>query len=265
MDETALDTRPTSVAIVALGPSNHDYIASKSSKKDFLKVDEVWLVNSAINSLRGDKVFIMDDLKRVEKRFPDWARLLRHEKTPIVTSKVYEDYPSAVAYPIDAVCDHFKDDYLTTTVAYMIAYAIFIKVKELYLFGCDYWYPGSKAVEPGMDCVTYYLGIARERNINFRIPQNSVLLDAHMTKFNKEGKRRRPLYGYDYNPGESQARVESGVGSELDHLVAHKAPSRLPDHLPIGVKPDGEDKPAIPLITNQVTEEKRDGLQPESA
>jgi len=231
-----LATRPSSVAIVALGPSNHDYIAASCSKKDFLSVEEVWLVNSATNAIRGDKVFILDDLKKLEKRFPVWAANLKNSKTPIITSYAYDDYPSSVAYPIKEVCDHFQDDYLTTSVAYMVAYAIYINVRELYLFGCDYWYPGSKAVEPGMECVTYYLGIARERGINFRIPQNSTLMDAHMTKFTADGKRKRPLYGFDYNPGEAQARVAAGNGTELDKMVAHKAPSHLPT-----AKPDGKD------------------------
>lgn len=229
-----LETRPQSVAIVALGPSNHDYVAASCSKKGFLNADEVWLVNSAINIFKGDKCFIMDDLKRCEKRFPEWGSRLRSTGMPIITSRAYPEFPTSVAYPIEEVCNHFQDDYMTGTVAYMIAYALLIKVQTLYLFGCDYWYPGSKAVEPGMECVTYFLGIAKERGVDFKIPQSSVLLDAHMTKFSNDPKtgkqvRRRPMYGYDYNPGEAQARISAGKGTELDQLVAHKAPSRLPD------------------------------------
>lgn len=248
--QNALQTRPQSVAIVALGPSNHDYVAAACTKKDFLSADEVWLVNSAINAFTGDKVFIMDDLKRIEKRFPVWGSKLRTTHIPIVTSTAYPEFPTSVAYPLKEVCDHFQDDYITGTVAYMLAYALSIEsVKELYLFGCDYWYPGSKAVEPGMECVTYFLGIAKERKVNFRIPQSSVLLDAHMTKFLPDGKRRRPMYGYDYNPGEAQKRIADGQGTELDKLVAHKAPSRLPDMpltSPALVRPDGEAKSMLP-------------------
>lgn len=250
VEQNPLATRPSSVAIVALGPSNHDYITASCAKKDFLAVDEVWLVNSAVNSMTGDKVFIMDDLKRIEKRFPVWGAKLKSLKTPIVTSTAYPEFPSSVAYPINEICDHFQDDYLTTTVAFMVAYAIYTKVPELYLFGCDYWYPGSKAVEPGAECVTYYLGIARERGINFRIPQNSVLLDAHMTAFGKDGKRRRPLYGYDYNPGESAQRVKNGTANALDKAVAQKAPSRVPV-----MKPDGEDKTDTPIVQSKETKD----------
>lgn len=249
-----LETRPNSVAIVALGPSNHDYVNATCSKKEFLRVDEVWLVNSANNSFRGDKIFVMDNLKRVESRFPIWAASLQRSQTPVITSVAYPDYPSSVAYPLEAVCDHFKDDFMTTTVAYMLAYAIYTNVKDLYLFGCDFWYPGSKAVEPGMDCVSYYLGIAKERKMNFKIPQSSVLLDAHMTKFTAEGKRHRPMYGYDYNPGESQQRVINGQGSELDHAVAMKAPSTLPDmraKADPNPKSDGSEKAEVPVVQPQ--------------
>jgi len=219
-----LETRPQTIAIVALGPSSYSYQQATCGKKGFITPDEVWVCNSGINAFRADKAFIMDDLVGLEPRFPDWCARLRTEETPIVTCRAYPQYPSSVAYPLEFVRDSIKDDIFTTSVAYMVGYAIAIQVKEMYLFGCDFWYPNAKAVEGGLANVSYLLGIAKERGINFKIPQASTLLDAHMVQVDKEGNRTRPLYGYDYNPGESQRRIAAGEGTRLDQLVAERAP-----------------------------------------
>ena len=247
--EGPLDTTPESVTIVALGPSNADYIGRAGCKKSFLRTDEVWVVNSAIDVFRADKAFIMDDLRRIRRRFPEWSAELKQTSVPIITSKVYPEFPTSIAFPLDEVFKCVKDDVFTTSVAYMIAYAIYKKVKDLYLFGCDFWYPGSLSKEPGAEAVTYLLGIAKERGVHFRIPQSSTLLDANMVSVDKEtGEVKRPLYGYDYNPGESKENIRKGRGNELDEKAAAKAPFINPEvkinkeaEIVKPSKPDGED------------------------
>lgn len=218
-----LNTKPQSVAIVGLGPSNRDYVTAAAQKKGAPIIDEVWVVNSAIDVIRADKAFIMDDLKRLAHRYPEWAAKLKHTQVPIITSTAYELYPTSIAYPLDEVFKTIQDDTFTTTVAYMIAYAIHIQVEEMLLYGCDFWYPNSQAVESGLGAVSYLLGIAKQKGIHFKIPQSSTLLDAHMV-YVEDGKVKRPLYGYDYNPGESEKRVAKGNATELDKLAAQKAP-----------------------------------------
>lgn len=217
----ALDTRPETVAIVGMGPSCEHYYREQSKKKNIPKFDEVWVVNGLSNGLKADKVWIMDDLKSIEKEYPEWALRLRDLQTPIVTCRAYPEYPSSVAFPIDAVRKNLKDDYLSVTPAYMVAYAIHIgSVRTLYIYGCDFYYPGNLAIESGSACVAYWLGIARERRIIFRIPQTSTLLDAHLTKVEGDEVGNRYLYGYDYNPGRSYERIQAGQATELDHKVA---------------------------------------------
>ena len=224
-----LHTKPQSIAIVGLGPSNRDYLTAAAQKKGAPLIDEVWVVNSAIDVIQADKAFIMDDLKRLAHRYPEWAAKLKHTNVPIITSTAYEAYPTSLSYPIEDVFDTIQDDTFTTTVAYMIAYAIHIKVEEMYLFGCDFWYPNSQAVESGLGAVSYLLGMAKQRGIHFKIPQSSTLLDAHMV-YVEDGKVKRPLYGYDYNPGESEKRVANGNATELDKLAAQKAPYKISKH-----------------------------------
>lgn len=213
-----LQSRPETVAIVALGPSSKNYFFENSKKKNRPKYDEVWVVNSG-DYIKCDKLWIMDDLRKIEKQYPEWALHLRDVKEPIVTCNAYPEYPTSVAFPLDEVTDNLKDDYFAVTPAYMIAYAIHIGVKTMYIYGCDFYYPGNVAVESGAACVCYWLGIARERKMVFKIPRDSTLLDAHLSRIEGGQAGRRYLYGYDYNPGRSFERISNGQAIELDHLV----------------------------------------------
>jgi hypothetical protein len=218
----AFKTGAKSVAIVALGPSSRDFVAQMCSKKGFLGVDEVWGVNTANRCYNLDKVFIMDDLKVVERRYPDWSAELKREKIPIITCKQYDDYPSSVAYPLQQVIDLVEDDYFSTTVAYQIGLAILMGIKDLYIYGADYYYPNAIAVESGLGCVGYLLGIAKGKGVNFKVPNSSTLMDAHLAYQTEDGGVKRKLYGYDYNPGDAFARVAAGEGDEWDHKFAQK-------------------------------------------
>lgn len=227
-----LDTRPKSVAIVALGPSNTSYVNATAKKKDWQRFDEIWLVNSAINCFFGDKVFIMDDLKGIASRYPSWADWLKTVTTPIVTCKHYPEFPSSIEYPKREVIEAVKDDYFTNTVSYMIGYAILIQAQDLYLYGCDFHYPGSSAKEPGEECVAYLMGIANRSGVRCKIPQESPLLDANLAQVKKDDNGQyiaeRPLYGYDYNPGESLEKVQRGTANAQDQIIAAKSPYNLP-------------------------------------
>jgi len=160
-------------------------------------------------------------------RYPAWAERMKSETTPIITCRAYPEYPSAVAYPLDDVMNCVMDDWFTNTVAYAIGYAILTQVEEIYLFGCDFMYPGSHVVEPGADCCSYLLGLATGRGVKWKLPMTSTLMDSHLCQQDKEGKLARPLYGYDYNPGDCRSKVEAGTASELEKLLARKAPHKV--------------------------------------
>lgn len=226
MTHPALATRPETVALVALGPSHRDFINARIPKKDSTHFDEVWVVNSGSEVFRCDKLWLMDDLKVMEQRYPVWAERLKKSSTAIITCKGYEDYPAAVEYPLEDVLKCIEDDWLTTTVAYAIAYSILIGVKELYLFGADFMYPGSKIAEPGADCCAYLLGMRKARGLSYKIPLSSTLLDSHLCTPQPGGAMRRPLYGYDYNPGDCRDKVANGTATELEKLLALKAPHK---------------------------------------
>lgn len=221
-----LETRPRTVAIVALGPSKHDYLNAVGTKKNLTTFDEVWAVNSLAGHIKAHKCFVMDDLREMASRYPEWGAYLKNLKEPIITCAAYEEWPTAVAYPIQEIMSEFHEDWFSNTVAYAIAYATYIKVVDLYLFGADFFYPNSRAVEPGADCCAYWLGRARERGVRYRIPQSSTMLDSHLAKLDEQNQvLRRPLYGYHYNPGRMLEKVQRGVATPEEANLAAKAPS----------------------------------------
>lgn len=227
MNSKSLETRPKSVAMVGLGPSSREYFSECSRKKNPVHYDEVWGINTAHRSLRCDKIWTMDDLGVIESNYPDWANELKLSDTPIITCRTHPDYPMAEKYPIDEVVKELKDDYFTTTVAYMVAYAAYIGVEKLYLFGVDFYYPNAMIVESGSACVAYWLGVARGKGVHFKIPSSSAMLDANLITHEKKEdgtvNTRRLLYGYDFNPQESNRRVGRGVATEQDKLIAARS------------------------------------------
>jgi len=225
--KSPLDTRPRKVALLGLGPSIKDYMAESARKKELMRFDEVWGINTTHRSLTCDKIWVMDNLEKVGQNYPDWGNELKLVDTPIISSFQYDDYPSSVAYPLDAVCKQFQDDYFSNTVAYAVAYAAYIKVEEIFLFGIDFHYPNALIVESGLGCVGYWLGIAKSCGVHYKIPGSSTLLDANLIKNEDNGKGglkvKRLLYGYDYNPQDAKRKVQMGGASPEESAIAEKS------------------------------------------
>jgi len=105
-------------------------------------------------------------------------------------------------------------DYFNSTAAYAVAYAIYLGVEKISLFGCDYTYPNAHDAEKGRACVEFWLGYAAAKGIKIGLPKGTTLMDALYS-------RQERLYGYDTrtveiitdNPG--RLRVEF---SEVEHL-----------------------------------------------
>jgi|CXWL01.1.fsa_nt_gi SAM-dependent methyltransferase len=190
---------PEHVAILALGPSLEKYVdVVKRVGGKHAYCDETWGINAVGGVVLCDRIFHMDDVRIQEiraKARPDTniARMLEWIKVhpgPIITSRAHPDYPGLVEYPLRDVIHTFQHAYFNSTVAYAVAYAIWLGVKKISLYGLDFTYANSHDAEKGRACVEFWLGIAAERGINFMIPKDSTLLDA----MNTQAER---LYGYD--------------------------------------------------------------------
>ena len=109
---------------------------------------------------------------------------LRDCGIPVLMTQHYDDIPTSVAYPVDAVIQ-IGTDYLTSSVAFYIAWAIHQGYKEIALYGIDLVvgpeYQFQKA------CAEFWLGIAHERGIIVHIPPNCALLKhTHRYGYQKE-------------------------------------------------------------------------------
>ena len=190
---------PERVALVALGPSSLGYLmmAEQVGNKR-RRYDEVWVINTYASVLKADLIFHMDDMRIQEiraKADPNGkvAGMLQSFKeldTPIMTSRAYKDYPTSIEYPLEEILNTFPYGYFTTTPPYALAYAQYLGVKELSLFGLDYDWPGARAVEGGKSCCEFWCGMLLASGMDVQMCLGSTLLGAQM-----RGPDR--FYGYD--------------------------------------------------------------------
>lgn len=179
---------PSKVAIVAMGASSKTYISLASNAGSRFKVaDETWAINAMGSVIQHDLLFHMDDCKVQEARAGidkagNIAGLMEWLKTHpnFFTCKAYEEYKGAMVYPLQDVINSIGSTYLNGTVAYAVAYAIHIGVKQISLFGCDYSYADSHKAESGRGCVEFLLGMAAARGIRIEVAEDSSLLDANV-------------------------------------------------------------------------------------
>lgn len=181
------------VALVALGHSCTNYMELAFGVGGRKRIwDETWGVNAAGDVIHCDRIFHMDDLRIQEARaaagnekIKAMIEWMKTTDTPIITSRKYEDYPTLVEYPLEQVVNALGSTYFNNTVPYAIAYAAYIGVKDLYLYGVDYAFPS--AFETGRGCCEYWLRAFQERGGQIHVGLGSNLMD---------GFNHVP-YGYD--------------------------------------------------------------------
>lgn len=104
---------------------------------------------------------------------------------PVVMSAPDFSIPTAVRFPLDA-CIRIAGDYFTSTVAFMIAWAIHQGYKEVALFGIDLVVGTEYEVQKA--CAEHWLGVAHGRGMTVRLPPQCALL------------RHSHRYGYEREP-----------------------------------------------------------------
>ena len=100
-----LSHRPSTVALVGMGPSIKDLMAERLTQEaapDF--ADEIWTINMTSMFLLHDVVIWMDDLHDQERFKPGLIAELRRRPKPLITAKSYPDILSqSYDYPLDEV------------------------------------------------------------------------------------------------------------------------------------------------------------------
>lgn len=190
---------PKHVALIAMGASSADFVkVANGMGGSFTMADEIWTINATAAVLFHDRAFVMNDIKhhitkeaeegkKIAKGILKWLPV---HPGPVYTSTPYHEWPALVRYPLRECVQAIGGlAYLNTSVAYAIAFAMFLKVERLSLYGCDFTYPNAHVSESGRGCVEFLLGIACARGIKIECPASTTLLDA-----NKPDGRR--TYGY---------------------------------------------------------------------
>ena len=156
---------------------------------------EVWTVNNLHNFVpRQDRIF------QIHQRW-EWQpapgqpdhhgvtgehhiKYLQTCGIPVYGVDTYPDIPTSVRYPLEAIIEEFgvprtgrdngKDAYLTNSISFMIALAIYEGFKVIEIYGVD-MAVGTEYNEQRPSC-EYYLGIAKGRRIEVKIPASADLL-----------------------------------------------------------------------------------------
>jgi hypothetical protein len=228
--------RPQRVAMVGLGPSANAFWLENAQFNAPAPYEAVWVVNRAAVSFKHDATFDMHDLRAMVQKYPHERHRLATNEKPIVTLAHYPEFPTSIPYPIAAVLDFIGHDILNSTPAYMIAYALMIGVKEIWLYGMDFHYENLDRAEAGGQGMAYLLGMCHAAGVNYRIPNTSSLLDAYRVRLveTPDGRKLplRPLYGYAESPAVGDPRIPEGAKvTELNppqqQMTAHQPRYRL--------------------------------------
>ncbi len=198
---------PEVVSLVALGASKIDFLNETMTTGNKRGVsDEVWVINKLGVIVEHDMLFRMDDLKSSydcnNKQYTGgsvkpgttihdtYDTFLRNHNKPIVTSKAYSEYPTSLEYPLESIINLIGYSYFRTTPAYAVAFALYIGVKQLRIYGCDYVYPTDKyRAESGRANMEFIMGIAMTMGLEIYVSPKSTLMDANINQIEK-------MYGY---------------------------------------------------------------------
>lgn len=215
---------PERLAIVGLGGSSLSYVQEVDSVGNrFSKFDEVWTMNSYCNVIQSDRLWHMDNvavqrLRSDNVKVQGMLEAMKKYQGPIYTSILDKEYPQMVQFPLFEVIDKMGSIYYNNTSAYAIAYAVWLGVKQISLYGMDFTWPGLNEAEEGRGCVEYWIGQGSARGVRFNVVPTSSLMGA--MKWRKEDI---PFYGYD---GYKIALVEKGEGKVGFEITPRALPTK---------------------------------------
>ncbi len=239
---------PRNIAIVACGPTQQQWHAGNFQyERQWGKPDEVWALNKGLRTLRCDLGFVMDDMLGEGRKCPSYADDLRELDMPVITSTVDEGvaamYPGLDLheYPVNQVLWNVgarilmargrntqeistgrdavlsaglgAGRYLHNSIPYILAYALFIGVKEIGLFGADYTFPGQDIREDDRANAEYWVGMLRGFGVNVMVPPSTTLLATN---------RGEHWYGFGARPPPLQMPWVADIERECEAIEAWK-------------------------------------------
>lgn len=182
---------PRTVDIVALGYSMRAYVHQclrKGLESDAVS-DEVWTVNRGIRAFNADLAFILDELPDEIINDPAYGEAIKNYKKPIISTVCADDVGVCSTYPGAAILDCLRtthgmsitDPYWHNSMPMVMAYALFIGVEQVTLWGCDYQSEAGVSLEDDRANLEYWCGVCRARGMRVGVPTESTLLNQRKT------------------------------------------------------------------------------------
>lgn len=128
-----------------------------------------WGVNSHIYELKEvDLAFNMHMAEHYSDIHKDNMNHTSKMGIPMMMPKVYGEFKTSMAYPLDEIIKEFKSDYFTTVMPYMLAYAIHLGYKKIDCYGLSITGAWEK-YKNGKACIEYWIGRAQGKGIEVNI------------------------------------------------------------------------------------------------
>jgi hypothetical protein len=138
----------------------------------------------------------------MSKQYFGW---LRTQSFPVYMQERNEYVPQALVYPFETMVAKFGRNWFSSSIAFMMAYAIHLGAKEIGIFGVDMAAPSEAYSAQKAGCIRF-IEIAKERGITVTIPLDSCL-----------GKQP-PIYGY--NEASHMGKRFAAMRQELEEKKA---------------------------------------------
>jgi hypothetical protein len=90
----------------------------------------------------------------------------------VIMQRKEPEIPTSEVYPVERVAESVGEEF-SSTIAYMLALAIYAKYEEIYVYGVNLMHETEYASQ--RPAFKYYLGIAKERGIKVWAPEDTKL------------------------------------------------------------------------------------------
>lgn len=125
----------------------------------------------------------------------DYLEDLAKLDCPVFMQNHWPIIPLSIPFPLKSILSKFKT-YFTSTIAFMIAWALYEDFDEIGLWGINMAMDGEYYLQ--RPCLEYFLGIAEGQEKKISISNDSPLLKA------------KEIYGYDFSEIEFKKEIVKG-------------------------------------------------------
>lgn len=150
---------------------------------------DIWTLNHRINiAPRFSKHFNFHNLAR-PRQYTDFLKQIGPKFVTCEENLKY--YPNATPYPKEEIIKMFDTDFFTCSISWMIAYAAYLEVPEISLYGVELTAKSEYAHQ--LPSVQHILRKVKDKKIPVVVPPGSRLIDIPQNT-NKLIKRPFRLY-----------------------------------------------------------------------